>query len=198
MNTPHTWSDSPIHEQIRTMNDTPTPDTDEHEFPCMTWPSQDHPMVVRAAFARKLERERDEAREETIRTREFMDHGFAKAQEELAAVTEQRDEAREQLAEIEDKMRVELGGHPNSKLWGEAGLIAATMRCVDALDEVTEQRDRLAEALQACREDSVELLGERCFWQNEPRCDYDKRYQETRNNVTRADEALQSLTPKSQ
>jgi hypothetical protein len=53
----------------------------------------------------------------------------------------ERDEARGQLAGIEDKMRVELGGHPNSKLWGEAGLIAATMRCVDALDEVTEQRD---------------------------------------------------------
>jgi hypothetical protein len=65
-----------------------------------------------------------------------------------------------------------------------------------ALTAVTKQRDRLAEALRYCREDSVELLGERCFWQNEPRCDYDKRYQETRNNVTRADEALQSLTPK--
>jgi len=76
MNPPHhTWSDSPIHEQIRKMNDTPTPDTDEHEFPCMTWASQDHPMVVRADFARKLERE-------------------------LITVTEQRDEARETLAEL--------------------------------------------------------------------------------------------------
>jgi len=59
--------------------------------------------------------------------------------------------------------------------------------------EIIEQRDRLAEALRECREDSVELLGERCFWQNEPRCDYDKRYQVTRDNVTRSDEALQSL-----
>jgi len=67
MNKPHhTWSDSPIHEQIRdagldpvnrTTNDTPTPDTDEHEFPCMTWPSRAHPMVVRSDLARKLERE---------------------------------------------------------------------------------------------------------------------------------------------
>ena len=39
----------------------------------------------------KLERELAEAREETIRTREFMDYGFAKAQEELATVTAQRD-----------------------------------------------------------------------------------------------------------
>jgi hypothetical protein len=64
----------------------------------------------------------------------------------------------------------------------------------EVIARVREQRDRLAEALQACREDSVELLGERCFWQNEPRCDYQKRYQETRDNVTRADEALQFLT----
>ena len=60
---------------------------------------------------------------------------------------------------------------------------------------LTEQRDRLAEALRYCREDSVELLGERDWWQNEPRLDYQKRYQETRDNVTRADEALQYLTP---
>jgi hypothetical protein len=96
-------------------------------------------MVVRADFARKLERERDR---------------LAKACDQYS----------------EDEILCKL-------------------------HKVTEQRDRLAEALQACREDSVELLGERCFWQNEPRCDYDKRYQETRNNVTRADEALQSLTP---
>jgi len=57
---------------------------------------------------------------------------------------------------------------------------------------LTEQRDRLAEALQECREDSVELLGERDWWQNESRLDYQKRYHETRDNVTRADEALQS------
>ena len=96
---------------------------------------------------------------------------------------------------IEDKMRVELGGHPDSKLWGEAGLIAATMRCVDALGEVTDQRDRLAEALRECREDSVELLGERDWWQNETRLDYQKRYRDTRDNIDRADDALQSLTP---
>jgi hypothetical protein len=59
---------------------------------------------------------------------------------------------------------------------------------------LTEQRDRLAVALRECREDSGELLGERDWWQNEPRLDYQKRYQETRDNVTRADEALQYLT----
>jgi hypothetical protein len=55
------------------------------------------------------------------------------------------------------------------------------------------QRDTLAQALRECREDSVELLGERDWWQNETRLDYQKRYQETRENVTRADEALDTL-----
>jgi hypothetical protein len=80
---------------------------------------------------------------------------------ELIAVTEQRDGLRsgidyasdqlhkvtEQLDQFENKLRIELRGHPDSKLWGDAGLIAATMRSVDAIDEVIDQRDRLAEAL---------------------------------------------------
>jgi hypothetical protein len=78
------------------------------------------------------------------------------SQEFARRLERERDEAREQLAEIEDKMRVELGGHPNSKLWGEAGLIAATMRRVDALDVVTAQRDRLAEALRQIRKGITE------------------------------------------
>jgi len=53
---------------------------------------------------------------------------------------------------IEDNLRVELRGHPDSELWGDAGLIAATMRCVDAVDTITEQRDRLAEALKYQKE----------------------------------------------
>jgi hypothetical protein len=65
---------------------------------------------------------------------------------------------------------------------------------IKQVKKLTEQRDRLAEALRECSEDSSELLGERDWWQNEPRLDFQKRYQETRDNVTRADEALQSLT----
>ena len=60
-------------------------------------------------------------------------------------------------------------------------------------DEMKEQRDRLAQALENCREDSIELLGERDWWQLENRGDYQQRYQSTRDNVTNADEALQSL-----
>ena len=57
---------------------------------------------------------------------------------------------------IEDKLRVDLRGHPDSELWGEAGLIAATMRCVDALDTVTEQRDRLAEAVERIANNNIQ------------------------------------------
>jgi len=56
------------------------------------------------------------------------------SEDELAAVTKQRDG-------IEAKLRTELRGHPDSELWGDAGLIKATMRCVDALDKAIEQRD---------------------------------------------------------
>jgi hypothetical protein len=83
-------------------------DTPETDAAARGGPSQGY-EIVHTDFARKLERERDEARG--------------------------------QLAGIENKMRGELGGHPDSELWGGAGLIAATMRCVDAIGEVTDQRD---------------------------------------------------------
>ena len=34
---------------------------------------------------------------------------------------------------VEEQLRIALDGHPESELWGENGLIAATMRCVDAI-----------------------------------------------------------------
>ncbi len=86
----------------------------------------------------KLERELNEAREESIRWQSIAEgRGRTDDDEQLTA---QRDG-------MEEKLRIELRGHPDSELWGDAGLIAATMRCVDALDVVTEQRDMLAEAL---------------------------------------------------
>jgi uncharacterized protein YlxW (UPF0749 family) len=47
-----------------------TPETDAAEFPCMTWPPQDYPMVVRSKVAKKLERERDKARAQRDRLAE--------------------------------------------------------------------------------------------------------------------------------
>jgi len=118
MNTPHTWSDSPIHDELA------------------AW-----------ELLKEARRERDEAREYADRLAEGLPDGMLPKDvevlreanlglaTELAAVTEQRDK-------IEKNIRIELRGHPDSELWGDAGLIAATMRCVDALDTVTDQRDK--------------------------------------------------------
>jgi hypothetical protein len=51
------------------------------------------------------------------------------------------DKAIQQREAVESKLRIALRGHPDSELWGDSGLIAATMRCVDAHDEAIEQRD---------------------------------------------------------
>ena len=91
----------------------------------------------------------------------------------------QLDEAQESL-EFQKKLNVEL-----NKREGQT---------YHELAAVTEQRDRLAKALRECREDSIELLGERDWWQHEPRGDYQQRYRETRHNAKRAEAALQSLT----
>ena len=81
-----------------------TPETDEAQFGTGR---------VSIDFARRLERERDEAREETIRTREFMDYGFAKAQEELSDMTAQRDRLAEALLELRNNESFSLGGAVN-------------------------------------------------------------------------------------
>ena len=78
------WPNPEDEPKPETMNDTPETDAVlkqfEHHLP--NWLASE----IMAAVARKLERERDEAREETIRTREFMGRGFAKAKEELATM----------------------------------------------------------------------------------------------------------------
>jgi hypothetical protein len=58
------------------------------------------------------------------------------------------------------------------------------------LAEAREQRDRMAAALEACREDSSELLGERSWWKDEQRADFSEPYDATAENIVRADEAL--------
>lgn len=145
------------------MNDqAETPETDKALFDvqrgCDSFSFPEH--------ARRMERERDEwkalvtqysaerehnamqalaykAERDELKTLLTMDRGVVTIARNgyVQELERQRDEARRQLAEIEDKVREELGGHPDSELWGEAGLIAATMRCVDALGEVTDQRD---------------------------------------------------------
>lgn len=37
---------------------------------------------------------------------------------------------------VEEQLRIAMDGHPDSELWGEHGLIAATMRCVVAVGKI--------------------------------------------------------------
>lgn len=37
---------------------------------------------------------------------------------------------------VEEQLRIALNGHSESELWGEHGLIAATMRCVEAVNKI--------------------------------------------------------------
>ena len=100
---------------------TKTPETDAAEFPCMTWPSHDHPMVVRAEYARELKRERDEAREalaaeikhHTETTAKWNGHhmDLTIVQCDLNKAIRQRDEARGQFKRTCEELFDEQQSH---------------------------------------------------------------------------------------
>lgn len=58
------------------------------------------------------------------------------------------------------------------------------------LQTMTALADRLAEALEACQEDSQELLAEHSWWINEPRCGYAGRYLGNKKRIAEAEKAL--------
>ena len=58
---------------------------------------------------------------------------------ELASVTEQE--------RVEEQLRIALDGHPESELWGENGLIAATMRAANYASRQREAEWKLADYL---------------------------------------------------
>jgi hypothetical protein len=82
------------------MNKRPTPESDKAKIAFTSLFANDDAYWIPYVVGIKLENERDEARAETIRTREFMDYGFAKAQEELATVTAQRDRLADSLCSV--------------------------------------------------------------------------------------------------
>jgi len=138
MNTPHTWSDSPIHEQIRTMN-IPTPISDrivsqfrkgEAHSDGLILTMVDLELKLIAALA-----EIDRLDVSGIHScHSECQKSNCVLRRELTAVTEQRDEARE---------KIEF-----SREWSAAiADIADDLR--SELTAVTEQRDRLAEAVNA-------------------------------------------------
>jgi hypothetical protein len=112
MNTPQTWSESPIHDEIRNMN-TDTPETD-----AMVYADQHHLEDDNFFSASVYWRICDLAR---------------RIERELTAVTEQRD----RLAEVIEQLK--------SRLTQTQG--AVTISRNGYVQELEQQRDRLAEAL---------------------------------------------------
>jgi chromosome segregation ATPase len=100
-------------------------------------------------------------------------------------VTKQFQKVDTELAEMRQqsyKWAYECG--ENMKLLKET--IATATRAI-------EQRDTLAGSLKECLEDSEELLAERDWWKDEPRCDYQKDYADLFARVEKAKQALAAL-----
>jgi hypothetical protein len=73
----------------------------------MTWPSRDHPLVVRSELSRRLERERDEARAQ----RDELSGHYHRLNAENVILQQQRDRLAEALETAEGFMRHDLNCH---------------------------------------------------------------------------------------
>jgi hypothetical protein len=118
-------------------------------------------------FARKLERERDQW---VAKAAELSAERESNAMQALVYKAE-RDEARK-LFESSKRARASLS---------------------EACDHLQRERDSLREALSACMEDSIELLGEREWWKDESRSGYAERYAQTAVNISEAQALLATL-----
>jgi hypothetical protein len=79
-----------------------TPETDAAEFPVMTWSGRDHPLVVRSELARRLERERDDLLTRLTAMEHRMPDELARLERERDEAREQRDRLVEALNKIAD------------------------------------------------------------------------------------------------
>lgn len=65
----------------------------------------------------------------------------------------------------------------------------------DQLEAMREAIKKGYDALTGCVDDSGELLAERGWWRDEPRCGYQARYEETKQRIEDAEAALTKLKP---
>ena len=68
----------------------------------------------------------------------------------------------------------------------------------EARDQIEAMREAIKEAhtaLDACMDDSGELLAEHDWWKDEPRCGYQLRYEENKQRIENAKTALAKLQP---
>jgi hypothetical protein len=68
----------------------------------------------------------------------------------------------------------------------------------EAREEIAAMREAIMEAheaLEGCQEDTCELIAERDWWKNEPRCGYSARWAEMNVRFAKAVAALAKLKP---
>jgi hypothetical protein len=156
------------------MNTQPTPETDA-AYKNHAADMHDH---IPLDFARKLELERDEARFDLDFRRRLGDL----QNKTIDDLTKQRDEAREVLRQIRDN---EVNPEDEADKFLRDHVPSELSKVREQLAAVTEQRDRLAEALMEC----LERL--------EHHTEFGALVQADMSAMHSSREALQSLTPKS-
>ena len=131
------------------MSDTPTPETDAESMdgidgygdPLKTWDykaSKDG-EVVPAEFARRIERERDEARRDLVASEELHRRRFGTLKAEVEQVMRERDEAWEELARVRKELAASnLGAERNAKV--NQGLCARLTEAERERDEARMSR----------------------------------------------------------
>lgn len=80
--------------------------------------------------------------------------------------------------------------------WKFAGQLERELNAAKA--ENAAMREVIKEArasLDDCREDTCELIAERNWWKNEPRCGYSARWAEMQARLAKAESTLQKLQP---
>jgi hypothetical protein len=69
---------------------------------------------------------------------------------------------------VEEQIRIALDGHSDSQLWGENGLLAATMRCVYGYEKLERERDearRLADHWRSLAQMDMKFTYESLPWE---------------------------------
>lgn len=207
---------------MNTTTPRPTPETDaevkDFDAPWLYY--------VNADFARKLERERDEAREELQQwkmlcawggTPEHIDQ-FIKGQQSRIHQAQDIEETCEQLERDLNEALAKLStvyrwierNHSDGFIDSQSHLqnldrVADAWhdKLEDMQRELGKTRDQLEamreaikegyDALTECVDDSGELLAERGWWRDEPRCGYQARYDEHKQRIEDAEAALTKL-----
>jgi hypothetical protein len=127
-----------------------TPETDEeamdgidcHGDPLKSWDykASKEGEVVPAEFARRLERERDEARKDAFFAEELHRRRFGTLKAEFEKVIRERDEAWEELARVRKELAASnLGAERNAKV--NQGLCAKLAEAERERDEALKERD---------------------------------------------------------